>query len=61
MCSGFQEQEEWKQRASGEAVVTVQARNDGLTKAFPVGMERKEQIWKILVKYLTELVAGCEN
>lgn len=25
-----------------EAVVTVQARNDGLTKAFPVGMERKK-------------------
>lgn len=33
-----------KQEASEEAVVTVQAKNNGLTKAFPVGMERKKQI-----------------
>lgn len=40
----FWEQKEWKQGTIGEAVVTVQARNHGLTKAFPAGAEKKEQI-----------------
>lgn len=56
-----QEQKERRQGARGEAVATGQGRADGLMKAVPAQLERKEQIRVIRKSVLTELATGCEN